>query len=383
MKITDSQIALSCRRSASQESDSSDSLSTKSDGQWHSFKEVLRQAAKDGKPLPDSLTAGGTGLASQVPESWGGSSLAASDASRHQRCLLLLQQIIARLFAALTGNQYRQDGGLEDFTQAATAAGKDGGQGGSGAATAIPLAPTAKIQEVEWQSETTSHVREQEATDVCARGSVHTADGRCLDFKLEVAMARKYESTTSVKASGTQYVLKDPLVINFDGKATDLQEARFSFDLDADGKNEAIPLLGKGSGFLALDRNGDGKINDGSELFGSQSGNGFADLAKLDSDGNHWLDENDPAYAQLRVWQPGAGTTPGGSLETLQQAGVGALWLGAVDSQFSLKDAQNQSLGEVRQTGLWLGENGQVGALQQVDLAATQAPEKVAVKAVV
>jgi len=40
-----------------------------------------------------------------------------------------------------------------------------------------------------------------------------------------------------------------------------------------------------------------------------------------------------------------------------------------VDSQFSLKDKENQLQGQVRQTGVWLAENGQAGALQQVDLA--------------
>lgn len=371
MKIEDSQIDITCRRSACQESDTSTTSSSKSDGQWHSFKELLQQAAKDGTPLPDSLTGGSSGPWGQVPESWGNASLTASEASRQQRCLLMLQEIMARMFAALTGSPSNPDHGLEDFTRAATADGKSDakatGPGGSDGRVALSPVPTAKVLEVQWQREATTHTLDQEATDVCARGSVHTADGRCIDFKLEVAMARKYESTTAVKASGTEYVLKDPLVINFDGQAVDLQDARFSFDLDADAQAEDMPLLGKGSAFLALDRNGDGQINNGNELFGAQSGNGFADLAKLDSDGNHWLDENDPAYAQLRLWQPGRKAE--GGLETLQQAGVGALWLGSVDSQFSLKDGNNQSKGEVRQTGLWLREDGQVGALQQVDLA--------------
>ncbi|MDE2585184.1 MAG: hypothetical protein KGN39_07255 [Betaproteobacteria bacterium] len=365
MKIEDSQIDIACRRSAFQETDTSSSTSSKSDGQWHSFKELLQQSAKDGKPLPDSLTGGSSGPWGQVPESWGSASLAASEASRQQRCLLMLQEIIARMFAALTGNPCSPDHSLEDFTRAATA--DASAVAPEGSKDRLAPAPTAKVQEVEWQHEATTHTLDQEATNVCAGGSVHTADGRCIDFKLEVSMARKYESTTAVRSSGTQYVLKDPLVINFDGQATDLQDARFSFDLNGDGRAEDMPLLGKGSAFLALDRNGDGKINDGKELFGAQSGDGFADLAKLDSDGNHWLDENDPAYAKLRVWRPGSKAEDG--LETLQQAGVGALWLGSVASPFSLKDGNNQSQGEVRQTGLWLKEDGQVGALQQVDLA--------------
>ena len=58
------------------------------------------------------------------------------------------------------------------------------------------------------------------------------------------------------------------------------------------------------SAYLAIDANNDGLINDGSELFGTRSGDGFADLAKLDSDGNRWLDEADSQFDRLRIWQP-------------------------------------------------------------------------------
>ena len=54
--------------------------------------------------------------------------------------------------------------------------------------------------------------------------------------------------------------------------------------------------------FLALDLNGDGRINNGSELFGALSGNGFADLAQYDSDANGWIDENDEIFQRLKVW---------------------------------------------------------------------------------
>lgn len=74
------------------------------------------------------------------------------------------------------------------------------------------------------------------------------------------------------------------------------------FDLDCDGKEEEISSLGKGSGFLALDKNGDGIINDGTELFGTKSGDGFADLAEYDEDGNGWIDEDDGIFSQLRIW---------------------------------------------------------------------------------
>lgn len=75
--------------------------------------------------------------------------------------------------------------------------------------------------------------------------------------------------------------------------AASLTERDFAFDIDLDGHADQIAFVGTGSGFLALDRNGDGEINDGSELFGPESGDGFAELAAYDLNdtANHQLGE--------------------------------------------------------------------------------------------
>ena len=63
----------------------------------------------------------------------------------------------------------------------------------------------------------------------------------------------------------------------------------------SDGRKDNISFVQPGSGFLAVDKNNDGKINNGKELFGPNTGNGFDELAKYDSDGNQWIDESDPS----------------------------------------------------------------------------------------
>jgi hypothetical protein len=166
---------------------------------------------------------------------------------------------------------------------------------------------------------------------------------------------------------GGSVVLRDPLIINFDGKAVELSGKRFEFDLDADGKTEALQGLSSGSAYLAIDSNADGCINDGSELFGTRSGNGFADLAKLDDDGNSWLDESDAAFDTLRLWQRDAAGHD--TLSSLRDKGVGALYLGSVDTPFSLTDNENRLLAQIRASGVYLREDGRAGSLQQVDLA--------------
>ena len=76
----------------------------------------------------------------------------------------------------------------------------------------------------------------------------------------------------------------DPLMITLGQDAGKLSGASVAFDLQSNGKQVQLPFASSG-GWLALDKNNNGKIDDGTELFGPQSGNGFSDLAQLDS--NH------------------------------------------------------------------------------------------------
>lgn len=206
---------------------------------------------------------------------------------------------------------------------------------------------------------------ESEASRFTAQGIVHTADGKEIRLALELHMSREFASHTRVSVRAGD-ALKDPLVINFNGNAAQLAQTTFSFDLDADGTADAMRFVAPGSGFIALDRNGDGRINDGRELFGALSGNGFADLAQHDDDGNGWIDQNDAVFDRLLVWtRDGDGKD---SLQGLLQHGVGALYLGNADTPFALKDGANALQGAVRASGLYLREGGGAGTLQQIDL---------------
>lgn len=208
---------------------------------------------------------------------------------------------------------------------------------------------------------------ETEQTSFQAAGVIRTSDGKEINFQLDLQMQRSYHEESHVSLRAGNAVRKDPLVINFNGSAAELQSQRFAFDLEGNGKKEQIALPGANSGYLALDLDQNGRIDSGKELFGVKSGNGFADLARHDDDGNGWIDENDAIYEQLRVWTPAADGA--GKLTTLKEKQVGALYLGSQATPFELRDAaNNQSLGGVRSSGIWLGENGQVGSLQQIDL---------------
>lgn len=208
---------------------------------------------------------------------------------------------------------------------------------------------------------------EMETSQFRATGSVRTEDGKEISFDLSLTMTRSYHEESSVSIRiGNAPQTKDPLILNFAGSAAQLTDQRFKFDLDSDGKAENINFATGGSGFLAFDRNGDGKINNGSELFGARSGDGFAELAALDDDGNGWIDENDAAFDKLLLWSKDGGGKD--RLLTLREANVGALSLSRVSTPFDLKDSSNALLGQIRASGIFLQEDGRAGTMQQVDL---------------
>jgi hypothetical protein len=207
---------------------------------------------------------------------------------------------------------------------------------------------------------------ETEQTHVSASGTIKTADGREISFQLDLSMSRSYAEQSNISLRAGDGIRKDPLVLNFGGTAAELSDQKFSFDLDGDGDQEQVSQLSSATGYLALDKNGNGRIDSGKELFGPQTNSGMGELAALDSDKNGWIDENDAAFSQLKVWVPdGKGD---GKLMSLQEAGVGALALAHVNSQFELRGNGNSNLGAVKDTGLFLFENGQVGSLQEIDL---------------
>lgn len=205
---------------------------------------------------------------------------------------------------------------------------------------------------------------EAEVVSFAAEGVIRTADGESVDFSINLTMSREFLAERSLSlTSGTQV---DPLVLNFHGTAAELSNAKFSFDLDADGSDESISNVNPGSAFLALDKNSDGVINNGNELFGPDSGDGFAELAAYDEDGNEFIDEADSVFDRLRLFNPNPSGQ--GQLKSLSERGVAAIYLGRIATPFSIKDDQNVTNGTVASTGVFVMDSKAIGTVQQVDL---------------
>lgn len=209
-----------------------------------------------------------------------------------------------------------------------------------------------------------SHYESQE-THFNADGMVKTADGRQIDFNFEMNLAREFFHESSVEYRENGYYLIDPLIINFDASLPQLAETYFSFDLDVDGTQDLLPSLAPGSGLLSFDKNHDGIINDGSELFGPATGDGFGELSQYDQDQNFWIDENDEIFDELTIWENDENGEM--HLTKIKDAGIGAIYLVDTETPFDIRDENNHLQARIKSSGIALNEDGGVSSIQEID----------------
>jgi hypothetical protein len=178
-----------------------------------------------------------------------------------------------------------------------------------------------------------------------------------------------------------------PLVLDLDGDGVEITSISTStayFDLNQNGFAERTAWISPDDAFLALDRNGNGAIDDLSELFGGAEVDGFTTLSAHDSNHDGFIDAGDAVFGNLLVWRDldGDGLTDAGELNGLSQTGVSRIALGAefVDrwyegnwishqGQFTWSDGRQGTVEDV-----WF-ENDQVQTIYRYGQSVAIAPE--------
>ena len=122
----------------------------------------------------------------------------------------------------------------------------------------------------------------------------------------------------------------DPLALDMDGDGVELlsvSESTSNFEFYVNGYAERSGWVKPDDALLARDVNGNGRIDDITELFGNDTTSGFTVLAALDSNGDGLIDVLDPEYANMLVWNDlnGDGQSTPNELRTLQAAGIGSI----------------------------------------------------------
>jgi hypothetical protein len=152
----------------------------------------------------------------------------------------------------------------------------------------------------------------------------------------EVQLEFSFEFSASVSSTEVVVEQGDPIVLDLDGDGVELSRYQDGarFDLLGSGRAQQTAFVQGGDAFLALDRNGDGLINSGKELFGEQHGarNGFEELSRFDDNNDGVINRRDSVFNELRLFRDnGNGITEAGELLTLAEAGVKEIDLGYRD----------------------------------------------------
>jgi hypothetical protein len=168
---------------------------------------------------------------------------------------------------------------------------------------------------------------------------------------------------------------RDPIIVDLNKNGKIDAAAKTYFDLDNNGFKESTAWASNGDGILVMDRNGDGIINNGTEVFGdgtlladgSLASNGFEALNELDSDGNGVINAEDAAYGDMRVWVDanGDGISTEDELISLQDAGVQSINLSA-ETNGSMDENGNV----IARTGTIEWEDGTAGLIAEMLLDA-------------
>lgn len=164
-----------------------------------------------------------------------------------------------------------------------------------------------------------------------------------------------------------------PIILDLDnnGIATTAVQAGAYFDHAGDGFAERTGWVGAGDGLLVRDLDGNGLIDTGAELFGSetrlpdgsQAANGFEALKALDGNNDGKIDSDDAAFASLRIWVDADGDGYSQPTELLTLAAAGVTAINTAYGASTLIDANGNAH---RQIGTYIRADGSQAAAEDV-----------------
>ncbi|MFT5756766.1 MAG: hypothetical protein ACI9LM_001487 [Alteromonadaceae bacterium] len=186
-------------------------------------------------------------------------------------------------------------------------------------------------------------------------------NGKQLSLDYSFTLAREKIKYTSFET--TAAALKDPLIVQFGEQSLGEISGQESFDINQDHKMDNLPVFLGDVGYLVYDKNANNKADNGSELFGPTSGNGFNELAQLDENNNGFLDKEDSAYQKLYLWQPDKNTWL-----SLADAGIEAINTDAIATPYTFYDKDDVVQAQLRNSSFAVSESGRGLGVHQVDV---------------
>ena len=185
-----------------------------------------------------------------------------------------------------------------------------------------------------------------------------------------------FQSVSSNYITARNWILrKDPLTLDLDGDGLEtvgIDPANpILFDHDGDGISNATGWIKPDDGFLVMDRNGNGLIDNGTELFGDstpayaggKTADGFAALAQEDTNHDGLVNASDANWNELRVWQDANsdGISQEGELHTLEELGIAGFHTAKTENSKRLANGN-----EIADLGSYIKSDGSEGAVGQI-----------------
>ena len=216
--------------------------------------------------------------------------------------------------------------------------------------------------------ETTHEYYRSDSISFSSQATIKTKD-KDINIDLDLSYSREFYEKHSETLKFEETHFMDPLVIQYDCASTVFDSISdkmcFNFDINSDGDEKELPLLKDGNGFLVFDKDGNGTIDNGTELFGPSSNDGFGELSEYDSDGNNWIDENDPIFDKLQIWTKNESGED--KLIALGQSGIGAIYLNDAKAGMAYNKSVNESLAYLKSNSIFVREDGTSGIISSMD----------------
>lgn len=208
------------------------------------------------------------------------------------------------------------------------------------------------------------HSREQQL-EYQVQGAFKINDQE-LSLNYNYSLASKQVSYSKVEMSVE--ALKDPIIVQFGSQGLGEISGQKDFDINQDSALDNLPVFSGDVGYLVYDKNQNNKADNGSELFGPETGQGFTELAQLDSNENGFIDEEDEYFEQLYLWQPGSNENQADQWLSLKEAEIQAISLSAISTPYDFYDQQGEIQAQLRQSSFAISKNGIGRGVHQVDV---------------